>query len=113
MTSFTDPQAVSARTLAGVRQREAAASPQLHLFSIGLASRWCSACIPRISAPVETETPPHGWASRAAARREMIETAAYFLAQKRGFEPGHELEDWFAAENEIAHAQPPEAAWQP
>jgi hypothetical protein len=52
-------------------------------------------------------------ASRAAARREMIETAAYFLAQKRGFEPGHELEDWFAAENEIAHAQPLETAWQP
>jgi hypothetical protein len=44
-------------------------------------------------------------ASRAAERCEMIATAAYFLAQKRGFEPGHELEDWFAAETEIAHAQ--------
>jgi hypothetical protein len=44
-------------------------------------------------------------ASRAADRREMIATAAYFRAQKRGFEPGHEQEDWFAAETEIAHAQ--------
>ncbi|WP_198683499.1 DUF2934 domain-containing protein [Peristeroidobacter agariperforans] len=44
-------------------------------------------------------------ASRAVDRREMIATAAYFRAQKRGFEPGHELEDWYAAENDIAEAQ--------
>lgn len=44
-------------------------------------------------------------ASRAADRREMIATAAYFRAQRRGFEPGHEQEDWFAAETEIAHTQ--------
>lgn len=42
---------------------------------------------------------------REAQRREMIATAAYFLAEKRGFEPGYELEDWFAAELEVAHAQ--------
>ena len=34
-------------------------------------------------------------------RRKMIETAAYYLAEKRGFEPGHETEDWAAAEKEI------------
>lgn len=44
-------------------------------------------------------------ASRAAERRDMIATAAYFLAQKRGFEPGHELDDWLAAETEVAHAR--------
>lgn len=44
-------------------------------------------------------------ASRAAERRDMIATAAYFRAQQRGFEPGHELEDWLAAETEVAHAQ--------
>lgn len=44
-------------------------------------------------------------ASRAEDRREMISTAAYFRAEKRGFEPGHELEDWYAAENDIAEAQ--------
>ena len=42
---------------------------------------------------------------RATERHEMIAAAAYFRAQKRGFEPGHELEDWFAAETEIAHAR--------
>jgi hypothetical protein len=42
-------------------------------------------------------------ASHAIERREMIAIAAYFRAQKRGFEPGHELEDWFEAETEIDH----------
>jgi len=28
----------------------------------------------------------------------MISEAAYFLAEKRGFEPGHALEDWVRAE---------------
>jgi hypothetical protein len=33
--------------------------------------------------------------------REMISVAAYFRGQERHFEPGHELEDWLAAESEI------------
>lgn len=33
--------------------------------------------------------------------REMIAEAAYFHAEHRGFEPGHELDDWLAAENQI------------
>jgi hypothetical protein len=31
----------------------------------------------------------------------MIAAAAYFLAEKRGFAPGHEVEDWLTAEREI------------
>ena len=34
-------------------------------------------------------------------RRRMIETAAYLRAERRNFEPGHELEDWLAAEAEV------------
>jgi DUF2934 family protein len=34
-------------------------------------------------------------------RRELIATAAYYLAEKRNFEPGHEAEDWMAAETQI------------
>jgi len=33
--------------------------------------------------------------------RQRIEIAAYYKAQERGFEPGHELEDWIAAEAEV------------
>jgi len=34
-------------------------------------------------------------------REAMIAEAAYYRAEARGFEPGHELEDWLAAESEI------------
>jgi hypothetical protein len=31
-------------------------------------------------------------------RRQLVATEAYFLAERRGFAVGHELEDWIAAE---------------
>jgi hypothetical protein len=31
-------------------------------------------------------------------RRELIAVTAYYLAEKRRFEAGHDLEDWIAAE---------------
>lgn len=34
-------------------------------------------------------------------QRQMIEIAAYHLAEKRGFSPGYELDDWLKAEAEI------------
>ena len=34
-------------------------------------------------------------------RCSMIAEAAYYRAEHRGFDPGHELEDWVAAEREI------------
>jgi hypothetical protein len=33
--------------------------------------------------------------------RRLIEEAAYYRAAERGFEPGHELEDWVQAESEV------------
>jgi hypothetical protein len=34
-------------------------------------------------------------------RQSLIAKAAYFLAERRHFQPGHELEDWLAAEAEV------------
>ena len=34
-------------------------------------------------------------------RQLMIELEAYLRAEQRGFEPGHELEDWLAAEHSL------------
>jgi hypothetical protein len=34
-------------------------------------------------------------------RMPAITEAAYFRAQRRGFQPGHELEDWIAAEQDV------------
>jgi hypothetical protein len=36
-----------------------------------------------------------------ARRTTMIAEAAYFRAEKRGFSPGQQLDDWLAAELEI------------
>ena len=42
-------------------------------------------------------------------QHSMISEAAYYLAERRGFRPGQELDDWLAAEGEIkqlwAHAR--------
>jgi hypothetical protein len=32
---------------------------------------------------------------------KLIAETAYYRAQQRGFTPGHELDDWIAAENEV------------
>jgi NAD(P)-dependent dehydrogenase (short-subunit alcohol dehydrogenase family) len=37
----------------------------------------------------------------ACIRHELIEQAAYFRAERRGFVPGHEIADWLAAEQEV------------
>lgn len=34
-------------------------------------------------------------------RFEWIAVAAYYLAEQRGFEAGHELEDWLQAEQQL------------
>jgi hypothetical protein len=34
-------------------------------------------------------------------RRVSIAKIAYFKAERRGFAPGHEIEDWLAAEDEV------------
>jgi hypothetical protein len=39
--------------------------------------------------------------ARAAYHRGQVAEAAYFIAEKRGFGPGHEIEDWLAAEAEV------------
>lgn len=37
----------------------------------------------------------------AAERQTMICEAAYYIAEHRGFEAGHELEDWLLAETQV------------
>jgi len=35
--------------------------------------------------------------------RKMVAVNAYYRAEKRGFEPGHEMDDWLEAEQEITN----------
>lgn len=59
---------------------------------------------PRKAAP-RTESKTVGTKMPAAQApedmRKQIEEAAYYRAKQRGFEPGHELEDWVQAESEV------------
>jgi hypothetical protein len=38
-------------------------------------------------------------------REQLIREAAYFRAEQRGFVPGHEIDDWLAAERELNEAR--------
>jgi Protein of unknown function (DUF2934) len=40
-------------------------------------------------------------ATTSPDRQQLIAEAAYFIAERRGFAPGRELEDWARAEAEI------------
>lgn len=55
------------------------------------------------SAPASTLSPQAqpGLEPADAQIRQMIAEAAYYLAEQRGFEPGHELEDWLQAEAQV------------
>ncbi|HEY1724123.1 MAG TPA: DUF2934 domain-containing protein [Steroidobacteraceae bacterium] len=59
----------------------------------------------RADAPIDEQPIESSWPARnfdpAAPRQTLIATAAYYRAARRDFEPGHELEDWLAAEREI------------
>jgi hypothetical protein len=44
----------------------------------------------------------HPCATVEAVPHEAIALRAYFRAEQRGFVPGHEREDWLAAEAELA-----------
>ncbi|MDD2660879.1 MAG: DUF2934 domain-containing protein [Methylococcales bacterium] len=35
--------------------------------------------------------------------REMVAVNAYYRAEKRGFKPGQEIDDWLQAEQEISN----------
>ncbi len=60
-----------------------------------------------ISASPAAESADTTAPTRAPPSREaMIADAAYFRALQRHFEPGHELEDWLAAEQEVDKLSP-------
>lgn len=55
---------------------------------------------PKATRAAQAKSPPRAAVS-ADDRRAMIAEAAYLRAERRGFAPGHETEDWLAAEVEV------------
>jgi Protein of unknown function (DUF2934) len=62
-----------------------------------------STCVPSrlLPQPIGSTPPAANFLMEPQTRHELIAQAAYFRAQHRYFDPGHELEDWLAAEVEI------------
>jgi len=56
---------------------------------------------PPITAAGITEPSSDVDESARAELDRMICEAAYYIAEQRGFEPGHELDDWLAAEAQV------------
>jgi hypothetical protein len=57
---------------------------------------------PRRTLPIPTVQPPTVAAFVDPERRHaLIAEAAYYRAERRGFAPGHDAEDWLAAEAEV------------
>jgi Protein of unknown function (DUF2934) len=46
-------------------------------------------------------------------REKKVADAAYFRAERRGFAPGFEVEDWLAAEAEVDGGGTGELLWEP
>jgi hypothetical protein len=61
---------------------------------------------PKAAKPKAAERNDIATSLTTAERLRMIEQAAFFRAERRGFAPGHEFEDWLAAEAEIAALVP-------
>lgn len=54
---------------------------------------------PVVKRPVKAGAAPKP--ATSTERESMVRMAAYFRAERRGFAPGYEIEDWLAAEAEV------------
>jgi hypothetical protein len=61
---------------------------------------------PDVAQPLRSNPAPANF-DPSSSRDALIATAAYYRAESRGFAPGHETEDWLAAEREIDGAGDP------
>ncbi len=85
-----------------------------HTRSPGSASEAAPSAPATSGDPAAPEGQPNGGTTISAEERQaMIAEAAYFRAERRGFEPGYERDDWLAAERDIERALPQPPALQP
>ena len=81
LNTTSSPQVVGNTVAPPVPQEAGAAKPGI---------------ISGMAAQVAVDRPPN-----PATKQSMIAEAAYYRAEKRGFAPGHDLDDWLAAEAAI------------
>lgn len=73
-----------------------------HLTAVNLRARESQALKALLGVPsfLRASASPQQ-VSPEKTREELIAEAAYLRAASRGFEPGHELDDWLAAEQRV------------
>lgn len=84
------------KTEAKVTTRKPAVKKEVAPKTLAVETKLAKAAVVKKSAPrkkAATVTPEQ--------RYHMISTAAYFLAERRGFAGGYEMQDWISAEAEI------------
>jgi hypothetical protein len=95
----TSPAGNAPRTRTKAPAKTTAAAATKAPVSRKSAAATATVVAPTVTAAVaSTATKP---ALDPELRARMVETAAYFRAERRGFTPGYEVEDWLAAEAEI------------
>lgn len=93
----------TAKTPAGAAPRTAVARP-------AAAPKDPTAKKPAAPRQTASNPAPGKGAATAPERAELVRMAAYFRAERRGFAPGYEIEDWLAAEAEVAEKLGPAPA---
>lgn len=92
-----------------------------HSPDADLASPPNTQSTPRTTSPVDDGVRPSGPTGTVGeatdsptagqeTREERIRLAAYAAAERRGFAPGFELDDWYLAEREVDADRGPDAA---
>ena len=94
------------------RKPRAATAPKLAAKKVATAKKAATAKA-TARRPASTASRPAVTAPSATGREEMVRTAAYFRAERRGFAPGYEWEDWLAAEAEVSALAGPRPAPKP
>ena len=89
------PEAFGTRQTGPLRESVPAVPRQSRAATVESPRRRATAAARRTKATVTGEE-----------RRRLIAQAAYFRAERRGFAPGSELEDWLAAEADIDRMYP-------
>lgn len=89
--------ATKAKTAAPAKPKTPAAKPAPATKKAAAAAKPKAAARPK--AVVKPRTAPA--AIDTDRRRHYVEVAAYFIAERRGFMGGCEMEDWVMAESEI------------
>jgi hypothetical protein len=92
-TKQAEKSAVAMPAVAEVIRKSAKRSPVAQLTKAVAEKRPRKAAVP---APARSSSEVS-----AEQRRCYVEVAAYFIAERHGFTPGRENEDWIAAEAEI------------